>query len=92
LKITILVLSQQNRQGEIAESKGLDRDSDFAFSIKKPTEEGILSIINSTGQSITMQDNHFLVTLERSRHSQQGKQFITSYIDTKFREIDLDNY
>lgn len=93
LGTTILVLSQQNRQGEIAESKGLDRDSDFAFSIKKPLEEGINSIKVKKGgieRSFDMEENYFLVTLERSRHSAQGKQFIVSYFENTFRELDLE--
>lgn len=91
LKITLLVLSQQNRQGEIAESKGLDRDSDFAFSIKKPLEEGIQTA--TIGElNVNFSETDFLVTLERSRHSAQGKQFLATYVgdkQTSFRELEL---
>lgn len=91
LRITLLVLSQQNRQGEIAESKGLDRDSDFAFSIKKPLEEGIQTATIGDNQ-VSFTETDFLITLERSRHSAQGKHFLATYVgekETSFRELDL---
>jgi len=91
LKMTILVLSQQNRNGEIAESKGLDRDCDFAFSIKKPIEEGISELKTKT-RNIKLEEDHFLVTLERSRHSAQGKQFVVTYFENTFRELDLERW
>lgn len=83
-----LILSQQNRDGDIAESMGLQRDPDFAFTIQKPYDEEMQSI-KINGDSFTMTENDFIVTLKRSRFGKQKKQFIVGYTsENKFMELD----
>ena len=94
LGVSVCVLSQQNRAGGIAESKGLDRDCDFAFSIQKPFEDGIKVIemkVKDGKKNINLTENDFVITITRSRHGVQGRQFIARYYDNKFRETDYDN-
>ncbi len=85
LSVSICVLSQQNREGKIAESKGLDRDCDFAFSIRKAIEEGITKL-KIEGTEIDIGENDFVLTVDRSRHGYQGRSTIVSYLGNKFRE------
>lgn len=85
LGVSICVLSQQNREGKIAESKGLDRDCDFAFSIRKPSEDGITKL-KIEGTDINIGEDDFIVTIDRSRHGYQGRQLLASYHGNKFHE------
>ena len=88
LGINLMILSQQNREGGIAESLGLERDPDFAFTIHKPAEEGITSI-KINGQSFAVDENDFIITLKRNRMDVQNKQFIVGYTrDNRFCELD----
>ncbi len=88
LSTNLLILSQQNRDGDIAESLGLQRDPDFAFSIQKPYDEDIQSI-RINGNSFTMTEDDYLITLKRSRMSKQKKQFIVGYTSqNQFCELD----
>ena len=97
LQIIPCILSQQNRDGGIAESKGLERDSDFSFSIHKPFEEVKDTVkrsmvyidLDGNKQTITNPiDNDFLVQLKRSRHGHQGRSFRCAYNDNnQFREV-----
>lgn len=92
---SICVLSQQNRTGGIAESKGLDRDCDFAFSIQKPFEEGIkeAEVKTKTGtKKVQLTETDFVITITRSRHGYQGRQFIAGYHDNKFCETSSEDY
>lgn len=82
MQVIIVVLSQQNREGDIAESKALERDADFAFTIYKPFDDGIESIKMNFGdrrENIPLTDNDYIITLKRSRHGKQGKQFLAGY-------------
>ena len=82
LNTRTLILSQQNRAGELAESLGLERDPDFALTIQKPFEEGVRQIKLNSGdeqQIFDLTENDFLVTLKRSRHGKQGNQFLVGY-------------
>ena len=66
MQVIIVVLSQQNREGDIAESKALERDADFAFTIYKPFDDGIESIKMNFGdrrENIPLTDNDYIITL-----------------------------
>jgi len=88
MDIIILMISQQNREGGLAESMGLYRDCDFAFSIRKPYYEGAETIkIDKVSYPISETD--FVIKYERNRHGVQSKQFTASYVGNIFRETDL---
>ena len=84
--MAVFVLSQQNRKGEIAESKALERDVDFSFAISKPLEEGQETVLYE-GDYIQMTEDHFIVEVRKSRHSQQGKRFLLKIINNRLREV-----
>lgn len=88
------VLSQQNRTGDIAESLGLRRDSDYCFTIMKPSEvsEENQDYIDRDGkkQSRVFAEEDFLITLNRSRHGYQGRSFLSRINNNLFREYDAD--
>jgi replicative DNA helicase len=86
LEVPIIVLSQVNDKGISAESKGLMRDADFLISIKKPLEAGIKSI-NIKGETLICTDNHFLVTIENSRHGKNGYSFVAGFTNNNFVEL-----
>lgn len=88
LEVTVLMLSQSNKEGKVAESKALSRDADFVISIKKPVEHAMKEI-KIGGGTFKFNDNHFLVTLEYSRHGKNLFQFICGYTKSnEFKEID----
>jgi len=88
LRINTLILSQQNRDGDIAESMALQRDPDFAFTIEKPFDDDILSV-KIGDQSFKMTEDDYVVTLKRNRMGQQKKQFIVGYTsENQFCELD----
>jgi replicative DNA helicase len=92
LGIIICALSQQNREGDIAESKALERDADFAFTIYKPSEDKIETmkmVVGGIKQDIRINEDDHLVTLKRSRHGKQGRQFMCSFVDNTFVEREL---
>ncbi len=90
LEVPIIVLSQVNDKGISAESKGLMRDADFLISIKKPLEAGIKSI-NIKGETLICTDNHFLVTIENSRHGKNGYSFVAGFVNNNFVELAIGN-
>ena len=89
LNTPIIMLSQSNQDGKVAESKALSRDADFVFSIKKPFEHGIKQMAIN-GRNFVFNEDHFLVTLEYSRHGRNLYNFICGYTKrNSFKEIDL---
>jgi replicative DNA helicase len=81
----VFVLSQLNRSGikeassvNLAESIALARESDFLFTIYKPTLSGLEGIMKKDKEKITFNENHFLVKLDSSRHTTGGKEFLLS--------------
>ena len=97
-KTIIFVLTQLNRTGtkdassiNLAESIALARDCDFLFTILKPINLEVKKVkLNS--MDIPINENHFLVKLDISRHSKSGNQFlllmensgVMKEIETKF--------
>jgi replicative DNA helicase len=82
LNCAVIIISQLNRNGlkdatsfNLAESIGLARDSDFLFTIYKPYDIGVKQF-TIPGDTIEVNENHFLVKLENSRHTPSGKQFL----------------
>jgi replicative DNA helicase len=78
LDVVIIILTQLNRSGKLkptidnlAESIGLARDSDFLFTIYKPTEAGLKS--NGT---IKYDDSSFVLRCEKNRHNKNKKQIL----------------
>lgn len=89
LKITFIILSQENDEGSTAESKALRRDCDFWFSISHPVDLG-REQIKYEGQSYPIDQGHHLITYKRSRHSPNGGIFFAYYFKNgEFKEIDL---
>lgn len=83
LNLVVITLAQLNRNGRLApgtenlaESIALARDSDFLFTIFNPTTTGTK---NSSGTPFSESD--FIVKLDASRHSKNGKSFILSLSD-----------
>ena len=79
-----------NDEGIIAEGKALMRDADFLISVKKPVEIGINSV-RLNGETFSLNENHFLITLEHSRHGKNGFNFVATFINNEFVELDLTN-
>jgi replicative DNA helicase len=91
LQMPIMVVSQANSENKTADSKGALRDCDFAISVRKPLENGIKSVKNKYGREFYFKDNHFLATIERSRHGKNLQDFVCGYTTAQdFLEIDID--
>jgi replicative DNA helicase len=91
LQMPIIIVSQANSDNKTADSKGALRDCDFAISVRKPLENGIKSVKNKYGREFYFKDNHFLATIERSRHGKNLQDFVCGYTAMQdFLEIDID--
>ena len=86
----IIAVSQANTEAKTAESIDPLRDCDFALHCMKPIEKGIKNIQNSRGQAFNLTEEHFLVTVERSRHGKNKQNFVCGYQGNDFVEIDID--
>lgn len=80
--MAIFLLAQLNRAGKndpssinLAESVALARDCDFLFTVSNPHSNNFSSV-DFGGNIIQIEENHFLIKLDSSRHTQQGKQFL----------------
>lgn len=91
LETPIIAVSQANENEKTADSKGALRDGDFALRVSKPIELGIKSITNSFNEAFVFNENHFLVTIERSRYGKNKQNFVCSFVNNNFLEIDIDN-
>jgi replicative DNA helicase len=99
LKVVICLLSQQNRDGDIAESLGIRRDSDFCFSVTKPillppapaNKPYGYKNMNSETIPTPIDEDTYVIKLEDARHSRHAsKAFLCKYQGHKFREyIDI---
>jgi replicative DNA helicase len=88
---SMLVLSQENDDGKVAESKGLARDADFWFSISHPVDEGEKQV-KIAEKYFPIDQSHFLITFKASRHSQHGGTFLCQFReDGTFVEIDVEH-
>ena len=90
LQVPIIILSQVNDRGVSAEGKALMRDADFLISVKKPLEAGIPNI-NTNNGVFNFTEDHFLVTIENSRHGRNGFNFVCGFVNNNFVEIDVAN-
>ena len=90
LDTPIIALSQANDDNKTADSKAPARDADFVISVMKPIEAGIkeLKIYDTT---FKFKKNHFLVTLENSRHGKNKQNFVCGFVNNNFVEIDVAN-
>jgi replicative DNA helicase len=86
----IIVLSQANEDNKTAESKNPARDADFVISVCKPVESNITSILDKNGQQFKFTQDHFLVTMENSRHGKNKQNFVCEFQDNNFIEITLE--
>jgi len=84
LDVAIIILTQLNRSGKekptignLAESIGLARDSDFLFTIYKPLEAGLKS--NGT---IKFDETSFILRCEKNRHNKNKKQILLKMKDS----------
>jgi len=94
LNVVVMVLAQLNRSGlnepssiNLAESISLARDVDYLFTIS--TGEALKD--NPSFRNILSGnlENKFIVRLDTSRHSQQGKAFIIGFVGNRLKEISL---
>jgi len=88
----IVVLSQANEDNKTAESKNPTRDADFVISVCKPIESGINSIKDKNGQTFSFTEDHFLVTMENSRHGKNKQNFVCAFQENNFVEITLEYF
>ena len=86
----IIVLSQANEDNKTAESKNPARDADFVISVCKPVENNITSILDKNGQRFNFTPDHFLVTMENSRHGKNKQNFVCEFQENNFVEITLE--
>ena len=90
LETPIIVLSQANAEGKTAESKNPARDADFVISVCKPIEAGINTIKKKDSTELfTFTADHFLITVENSRHGKNKQNAVASFIKNNFVEIDI---
>jgi len=85
LNTPVIVVCQANQDAKTAESVAPLRDCDFALHCMKPVEKGIKAI-----EGFTFNENHFLVTIERSRHGRNKQNFVCGYVGTNFKELKID--
>jgi replicative DNA helicase len=90
LETPIIVLSQANEENKTAESKNPARDADFVISVCKPVEQGINSIKDKNGQIFNFDENHFLITMENSRHGKNKQNFVCQFQNNNFVELVLE--
>lgn len=90
IKTPLIVLSQANEDNKTAESKNPARDADFVISVCKPVEAGIKSIRDRNGQNFTFTEDHFLVTMENSRHGKNKQNWVCEFRENNFVEISLE--
>ena len=90
IQTPLIVLSQANEDNKTAESKNPARDADFVISVCKPVEAGITSIRDKNGQNFNFTDEHFLVTMENSRHGKNKQNFVCQFQENNFVEMTLE--
>lgn len=91
-KTPIIMLSQSNNEGRIAESKGLARDADFVVYVSKPkeknnTKEYLEFETRDKGKyQYKIKEEDYLIQLTHSRHGLNGYSFICQFDNNKFIE------
>jgi replicative DNA helicase len=92
LKLRTIVLSQENDEGKTAESKALEKDCDFWFSVSKPINEE-KEKIKIGGHELKVDGGLFVISYKNSRHGESGGRFITYYMKNgEYKEIDPERY
>ena len=92
LKLRMIILSQENKEGKTAESTALEKDCDFWFSVSKPINEG-KERIKIGSQELKVDGGLFVIDYKNSRHSGSGGRFITYYMKNgEYKEIDPERY
>lgn len=94
LGIIIIVLSQENNDKKIAESKGLARDADFWLRISMPINETTALkekiVIDGIEYNIEIDNSLFKIKLAASRHSISGWKFYAYFMrNGMFAELDV---
>lgn len=90
LNTPVILVSQANDKDKTADSIDLLRDCDFALRICKPIELGIKSMIVKDSR-FEFTDEHFLVTVERSRHGKSKQNLVCQFVNENFVEKDLNS-
>ena len=90
LNTPVILISQANDYEKTADAIDLLRDCDFAIRLCKPKEAGIKNLKFGNGRSFEFTEDHFLVTIERSRHGKNKQNFVCGYVNNKFGEIDIE--
>jgi replicative DNA helicase len=97
--VIIFILAQLNRtgikdatSGNLAESLGLARDSDFLWTIRKLADENLGNYqkikLNGKELATTLTENDFVVKLDSSRHTKGGNSFVVRLEESgKFNEL-----
>lgn len=91
LETPVIGVSQANKEDKTADSVAALRDCDFAIRTSKPTEIGIKSITTKYNEQFVFSEDHFLVTIERSRFGRNKQNFVCQFYNNNFVEIDLEN-
>lgn len=90
IETPIIVLSQANAENRTAESKNPARDADFVISVCKPIECEIKNIKKKDStEFFTFTQDHFLITVENSRHGKNKQNAVAAFIKNNFVEIDI---
>lgn len=94
LNVVVTAIAQLNRSGltepssiNLAESISLARDVDYLFTIS--TGEALKDNPNFRNSISGNLENKFIVRLDTSRHSQQGKAFVIGFVGNSLKEITL---
>ena len=97
LDVCFIILSQENSDGKVAESKALSRDADFWFSITHPIDDVKKNKLDLTqklimnGKEVVLKINEslFMVELKASRHGMNGTRMLCQFHrNGMFNEID----
>ena len=85
LEIPIILISQANESGgRAAEAKGLERDSNYFFSVSKCKKGDKIDFSNHNYVAL---EGDYLVLNRGIRHSAGGKGFIVRFDNNLYKEI-----
>lgn len=89
--VPICVISQANEAGtRAAEAKGLERDSNYFFYVKKCEKgEKIKQIIGNVEFEYRTRDGDILIICRGIRHAKDGKGVIVRFVNNIYTEIDI---
>jgi len=86
LKIVIILVSQANEEGRSAESKSLERDSNYFFLVwhLEPGEEARIN-----NQVYRAETDEFIVKCKGIRHAKGNDWFAARFVENRYKEIDV---